>query len=98
VVEERVNATASGAERVNRLAVGVATLLLATGLIIWFAAGETTARPILDAGLVALMTTPVFRLATTLVTQVREHDWFAVTTTIAVILVLAVSVAVAVRR
>jgi uncharacterized membrane protein len=98
VVEERVNATASVAERVNRIAVRVATLLLATGLVIWFASGEATARPILDAGLVALMSTPVFRLATTLATQVRQRDWLAVTTTIAVILVLGVSVAVALRR
>lgn len=83
-------------DTVNRAAVVTATVLLALGLAVWVWRGPA-ADPLLDAGLIALMLTPVLRLVTTLVADVRRGDAVAAATTLAVFVILALAVALALR-
>jgi uncharacterized membrane protein len=85
-------------DAVNRAAVITTTALLAAGLAVWIAAGPAAAARLLDAGLIALMLTPVLRLVTTLVEGVRRRDGLAVAMTLAVAAILAVGLLVATRR
>lgn len=80
----------------NRAAVVTATVLLALGLGVWTWRGPA-ADPLLDAGLVALMLTPVLRLVTTLVADVRRGDAVAAATTVAVFVILALGLTLALR-
>lgn len=85
-------------DAVNRAAVVTATALLAAGLVMWMARGAAVADRLLDAGLVALMLTPVLRLVTTLADDVRRRDVVAAVTTLAVAAILVLALAVALRR
>jgi hypothetical protein len=82
---------------VNRAAVITTTALLAAGLAVWMARGAAAADRLLDAGLVALMLTPVLRLATTLAEDVRHRDAVAALTTLAVAAILGVVLLLALR-
>lgn len=84
-------------DAVNRAAVVTTTVLLALGLVVWVWRGPAAADPLLDAGLIALMLTPVLRLATTLAADVRRGDAVAAATTLAVFVILAVGLALALR-
>ncbi len=83
---------------VNRAAVFATTALLAAGLGVWVVRGPEPAEALLDAGLIALMLTPVLRLVTTLAVDIRRRDTLAVAITLAVCVILGVGLVVALRR
>ena len=85
-------------DAVNRAAVVTSTVLLAAGLGLWLARGPLAADRLLDAGLIALMLTPVLRLVTTLAADVRRRDVVAAATTVAVFAILGVGLALALGR
>ena len=67
----------------------LAAIVLALGLILWFAWG--TGRPaslMLTVGLVILMLTPLARVVASFVVYWRLRDWFFVGTTVMVFVVL----------
>jgi uncharacterized protein DUF1634 len=69
---------------------------LAVGLAVWLAAGPTSiANALLTAGLLVLMATPILRVVVSLVEYARMRDWFFVATTLAVLIVLFVTIGVA---
>ena len=69
---------------------------LAVGLVAWMTAGPSSAATLaLTIGLVILMATPILRVVVSLVAYVRMRDWFFVTTTITVFVLLAVTVTLA---
>jgi uncharacterized membrane protein len=72
-------------------------VLLAVGLAVWVGRGPAAADPLLDAGLIALMLTPVLRLVTTLALDVRRRDHVAAATTVAVFVILGVGLLLALR-
>jgi uncharacterized membrane protein len=82
------------------LFVGVLTAasLLFLGLALWTIDGNGTAATwLLNAGLVVLMATPILRVVVSIVEYARARDWFFVTTTLAVLTVLVVSIGLALR-
>jgi uncharacterized membrane protein len=85
-------------DAINRAVFVTTTALLAAGLAVWVVRGAAAADRLLDAGLVALMLTPVLRLATTLIEDVRRRDVTAALTTLAVAAVLGIALALALRR
>lgn len=85
-------------DAVNRAAVVTSTALLAAGLALWFVAGPMASQRLLDAGLIALMLTPVLRLLTTLAADIRRRDAVATATTLAVFAILGLGLALALRR
>jgi len=84
-------------DALNRAAVVITTALLALGLAVWVWGHPAAADPLLDAGLIALMLTPVLRLVTTLAADVRRRDAVAAATTVAVFVILAVGLTLALR-
>jgi len=69
---------------------------LAVGLFAWMIAGPSAAATLaLTIGLVILMATPILRVVVSLVAYVRMRDWFFVSTTITVFVLLAVTVTLA---
>jgi uncharacterized membrane protein len=85
-------------DAVNRAAVVATTALLAAGLGVWVVRGPGPAEALLDAGLIALMLTPVLRLVTTLAVDIRRRDTLAVGITLSVCVILGVGLVVALRR
>jgi uncharacterized membrane protein len=83
-------------DAINRTAVVTTTLLLGVGLAL-HVGRVAAAAAVLDAGLIALMLTPVLRLATTLVTDARRRDLVAMATTVAVAVILGVALVLAMR-
>jgi uncharacterized membrane protein len=84
-------------DALNRAAILATTALLGVGLGVWVVRGEIAAARLLDAGLMALILTPVLRLITTLVEDVRRRDGPAVAATLAVAAILGLTLAVALR-
>jgi len=77
------------------LAAGVvlSAVLLGAGLALWMAGGATaSAGWLLQAGLVALMATPVLGVLASLVEYVAERDWMFVGVTLTVLAILALTV------
>jgi hypothetical protein len=83
---------------VNRLAVLATTALLAAGLAVWLVRGSGPAESLLDAGLIALMLTPVLRLITTLADDIRRRDSAAVAISVAVCVILGAGLVLALRQ
>jgi len=74
----------------------VSTTLLAVGLVLSFIVPSSSApRSLLALGLVALMATPVARVAATVVGFLAQRDWWFVLYTSIVFVLLLVSVAAA---
>ena len=72
---------------------------LATGLGVGLLApGRAEAPWLLRAGLIALMATPMLRVVVSLVEYLLLRDWFFVSTTLAVLLQLAITVMTALGR
>jgi hypothetical protein len=70
---------------------------LTAGLTLWLTrVTPSIANALLTAGLLILMATPILRVVVSLVEYTRMRDWFFATTTLVVLIVLAVTVAVAV--
>ena len=73
-----------------------AAICLAAGLAIWLATGAGRfGSATLTLGLIILMATPIMRVAVSLVAYVRMRDWFFVSTTVVVFILLAVTVTLA---
>jgi uncharacterized membrane protein len=98
----------AGAESLNhlerqlgRLLVGgviVSAVLLAAGLALWLGDPDGAfAVRLLDAGLIALMATPILRVVVSFAEYVRLRDWFFVAMTMLVLAELTLTVAVAFR-
>ena len=69
---------------------------LAIGLAAWFAAGPTPlSRGAMTLGLLVLMATPILRVIVSLVAYIRMRDWFFVGTTVAVFVLLGITVLLA---
>jgi uncharacterized membrane protein len=78
--------------------VRVSNTLLAIGLALWVvAATQEWSVWLMDAGLLALMATPMLRVLVSFVEYLRERDWFFVVTTLAVLVILAGGVVAALR-
>jgi|RhiMethySRZTD1v2_1073278.scaffolds.fasta_scaffold1180171_2 uncharacterized membrane protein len=70
---------------------------LLIGLVMFLGgAGHRATAMILAFGLVVLMATPVMRVAVSVVESLRTGDWFFVSTTIAVLVLLGLTLAHAV--
>lgn len=73
-----------------------AALCLAFGLVAWMIVGATAlSNAALTIGLLTLMATPILRVVVSLAAYVRMRDWFFVLTTIAVFVLLAITVTLA---
>jgi uncharacterized membrane protein len=73
--------------------------LLAAGLALWLAHPQGAAAIwLLNAGLVALMGTPIMRVVVSFAEYVRMRDWLFVGMTLAVFAELALTVAIALSR
>ena len=73
--------------------------LLATGLGLWLSGSHTTAAAwLLNAGLIALMATPILRVCVSFAEYVAMKQWFFVGVTVLVLLELTVTVVVALSR
>ena len=73
-----------------------AAICLGVGLVIWLASGAGRfGSATLTLGLIILMATPIMRVAVSLVAYVRMHDWFFVSTTVLVFILLIVTVTLA---
>jgi hypothetical protein len=76
--------------------VQLSAVCLAAGLALWISgAPPASATWLLTAGLIALMATPMLRVAVSVIEAIRLRDWFFVTTTAAVAMLLSISVAYA---
>lgn len=74
-------------------------ICLAVGLAIWLIVGQTIySRDLLGLGLLLLMATPILRVVVSVVEYARMRDWFFVVTTLAVLIVLGVTVVYALRQ
>ena len=73
--------------------VQLSALSLAAGLTMWLSGRAPSASTwLLTAGLMALMATPMLRIAVSVVEAIRLRDWFFVLTTAAVAALLAIGV------
>jgi hypothetical protein len=73
-----------------------ASACLTAGLALWLTqAAPSIANLFLTAGLIVLMATPILRVVVSLVEYTRMRDWFFVATTLVVLIVLFVTIAVA---
>jgi uncharacterized membrane protein len=75
--------------RLLRAGVTLAGACMTIGLVIWIVRGRGHfASPLLTAGLIILMMTPLARVFASLVVYAKQRDWFFVTTTLLVFVVL----------
>jgi uncharacterized membrane protein len=78
--------------------VRVSGLFLIAGLAWWLVdRGNARAEWLLAAGLMALMATPMLRVAVSVVEAIRARDWFYVMVTLAVVVILAITLTSAAR-
>jgi len=69
------------------------------GLVMYLAANDVShATAVVTFGLIVLMLTPALRVAVAVVEAVRTRDWFFVTTTGLVILLLGLTLTLAINR
>jgi uncharacterized membrane protein len=77
----------------------VSAVLLAAGLALWLADPRgALAAWALNAGLLALMATPIMRVVVSFTEYVRMRDWLFVAMTLVVLAELSLTVAVALAR
>ncbi len=74
------------------LGVAVSTALLAMGLLIYLVRPGPAADLLFNGGLVALMGTPMLRVALSCVEYVRERDWFFAVNALGVLAVLLLTI------
>jgi uncharacterized membrane protein len=82
------------------LVIGVllSAALLAAGLGLWLASPGAVAHRLLNAGLIALMATPILRVAVSFAEYLRLRDWWFAAVTVVVLLELTITVVVALTR
>jgi uncharacterized membrane protein len=77
----------------------VSATLLAAGLVLWIATPHgAVATGLLNAGLIALMGTPIMRVVVSFAEYVRMRDWLFVAMTLVVFAELALTVTIALGR
>ena len=74
--------------------VAFSALLLVTGLVLWLTGRQTR---LLDVGLIALLATPMLRVAVSFLEAVRVRDWFIVGATLTVVALLSASLVLSFR-
>jgi uncharacterized membrane protein len=85
--------------RLLQAGVFTAAACLALGLVAFISVGQSRFSTLtLTLGLIVLMATPIMRVVVSLVAYVRMRDWFFVTTTVTVFVLLIVTVTLAWRR
>lgn len=85
--------------RLLQAGVTVSALCLAAGLVALMAVGPSRfSGSVLTLGLIVLMATPILRVVVSLVAYIRMRDWFFVTTTVMVFVLLAVTVGLALAK
>jgi uncharacterized membrane protein len=84
--------------RLLNIGVIASAVALALGLALFLVAPGPLSSGLLTAGLVALMATPMLRVAVSVAEYVRMRDWFFVAITLVVLLELAVTVVYSLRR
>jgi uncharacterized membrane protein len=88
--------------QVGRLLVGgviVSAVLLSGGLLLWLVEPHgALGLALLNAGLIALMATPILRVVVSFAEYVRMRDWFFAAMTIAVLAELMLTLFVALRQ
>ena len=89
VSEEAIEHLEVQVGRLLEAGVALSAATLGVGLLLWLIAGDSRiARGVLTGGLVALMLTPLARVVASLIAWVRLKDWFFVSTTVMVFVVL----------
>jgi uncharacterized membrane protein len=84
--------------RIFVVGVAVSAPILAAGLALYLVSPDLPATGVLlDAGLLMLMATPMLRVLLSVIEYVKMRDWFFVTTTLAVIAELSVTIISALR-
>lgn len=78
-------------ERALRIATWIAAALLLSGLLLW-TAGAPGGDPLMHAGLLLLISTPIARVALALVDFLRARDWTFVVLTAVVLACLAIPI------
>lgn len=68
--------------------IAASAVLLLLGLLLWAAGLEPASTTVLETGLGLLMVTPATRVLVALLESGRRRDWFSVTTTLCVALIL----------
>lgn len=87
--EEAVDHLEVQVGRLLEIGVMLSAACLAVGLLVWIATGPSIiANTVLKIGLISLMLTPLARVVASLIAWVRLRDWFFVTTTVLVFVVL----------
>jgi len=77
----------------------ISTVVLAVGLVLWFILGPATiVQVILSVGIFVLIATPIGRVVASTVGFAIQRDWQMVLMTTLVLLSLAMSVVVAMRK
>jgi uncharacterized membrane protein len=74
--------------------VAFSALSLAAGLVLWLAGRQTR---LLDVGLIALLVTPMLRVAVSFLEAIRMRDWFFVGATLTVVVLLSASLVLSLR-
>jgi uncharacterized membrane protein len=74
--------------------VAFSALSLAAGLVLWLAGRQTR---LLDVGLIALLVTPMLRVAVSFFEAIRMRDWFFVGATLTVVVLLSASLVLSFR-
>jgi uncharacterized membrane protein len=80
------------------IGVAISTALLALGLALQLTTGSPLASPLLNAGLLVLMGTPMARVLLSCLEYIRQRDWFFAVSGLAVLAVLGITVWQATRQ
>ena len=74
--------------------VAFSAVSLAAGLVVWLAGRHTR---LLEVGLIALLATPMLRVAVSLLEGIRMRDWSFVGATLTVVVLLSASLLLSLR-
>jgi|SRR5436190_23112435 len=92
-------ATDRGLERligtVLRVGITASSVCLGAGALLFFAGADGIASPLLQAGIVILLATPVARVIVSIVQYIGERDWTFTALTVVVLVELLASVVAA---
>lgn len=91
----RISTLESILARLMLAGVTLSAISLAAGLALWLAGRHTTR--LLDVGLIALLATPMLRVAVSFLEAMRMRDWFFVGATLTVVLLLSASLVLSFR-
>ena len=80
-------------------ALALSGLMLLGGLVAFMTrSGEPRVEVVLTAGLIVLMSTPAIRVCIAVLGAIRERDWLFLTSTLAVTLLLVLTMGLALAR